>query len=499
MLKKNVVVVGAGTAGLVIANNLQASFNVTILEKSKHKNYPFIFRVPMMIGLLFRKKGGKYISNREILLAGERRIPFFESQVVGGASVINGCVHALGMRSKWEEILNKFKFSYHELTQSYTKNYTKDSNCKYKINLISAKKTIIDAVFIQTLNTLGIPSGDMEHSDEQNCGQIYNTVGRIFRSSVLSLLKDGKINISTNQRVDSLQFDNQGSIVGVISGDRIIKADYVILSCGTLGTNQLLMGQGEVEGGGGLGSAIKQKIGKNIQDHVNLRVNIVAKRKIGSFNEIEKSLIKKISIVLSHLRGKPNLLSGTGATSGVHLDLDGDGNVDTRIQIVQFTESGRHGSDGKYFGDYPGFSLSITPINPYSKGNIRYENKSLIIDPGYLSDRRDINLLISALKFSINLLKTEPLSGYIDEIIDLEAIESSPERYITENIYSGHHLIGGVGNIIDENFAVKGVNNLYVCDASIFEGYAASNIHSSVVLMADLFSKRFNLQKNNSF
>lgn len=39
MLKKNVVVVGAGTAGLVIANNLQASFNVTILEKSKHKNY----------------------------------------------------------------------------------------------------------------------------------------------------------------------------------------------------------------------------------------------------------------------------------------------------------------------------------------------------------------------------------------------------------------------------------------------------------------------------
>ena len=59
-------------------------------------------------------------------------------------------------------------------------------------------------------------------------------------------------------------------------------------------------------------------------------------------------------------------MRGTGASSGVHLDLDKDGAIDTRIQIVNFTESGRHGSDGKIFGEDPGFSCLFLPIRTES-------------------------------------------------------------------------------------------------------------------------------------
>ena len=56
------------------------------------------------------------------------------------------------------------------------------------------------------------------------------------------------------------------------------------------------------------------------------------------------------------------MLLGTGATSGIHLDLDGDGVVDTRIHLLQFSENGRHKSDGKDFCSGSGFSLSIRPF-----------------------------------------------------------------------------------------------------------------------------------------
>ena len=71
--------------------------------------------------------------------------------------------------------------------------------------------------------------------------------------------------------------------------------------------------------------------------------------------------LKKFYILAKHLLGLNTVLRGTGATSGIHLDLDGDGVVDTRIHLLQFSETGRHKSDGRDFCSGSGFSLSISP------------------------------------------------------------------------------------------------------------------------------------------
>ena len=488
MRKKTVVIVGAGTAGLVIANNLQHFFNVVVVERSKYKSYPLIYKIPMMIGLLFRKKEQKYIANIEFTLSNKRKIPFFESQVYGGASVINGCVHTFGISSTWLSILEKFGFSIQDLSESYSRCFSKITGEKNRIKIRPSKITEIDKAFLSSLNRIGIHLGDMDSSDEQNCGQIYNTIDGVFRSSVLSLLSKNSFSLLLNEGVKSLEYDKNGKVVGVNSSNGYIGGDFVVLSSGTLGTNRLMLGElkrGFLKGGDGSG------VGQNIQDHVNLRINVIANKRLDSLNEIENSLIKKAKILFLHLCGEQTLLSGTGATSGVHLDLNGDGKVDVRVQVVQFTESGRHGSDGNYFGKMPGFSLSITPIQPYSKGEIEPRNGVFFVDPGYLNDDRDVDLLVTALNYCINLLGMEPLNSYVQEIIGEELIRSDPKKYILQNIYSGHHLIGGLGQIVDANFGVKGADSLYVCDASVFQEYAASNIHSSVVLLADLFSRRF--------
>ena len=225
-----------------------------------------------------------------------RKIPFFESQVLGGASVINGCVHVIGMRSAWDEILKKFNLNYQNLEKSIVKNYSNNFDVSYKINLTLAKKTFIDQVFIDALNKQGIPCGDMNYSNEPNCGQIYNTVGRIFRTSVLSLLRSRRFSIRLNASVEKLQFDEGGKIKGVVVKDNIISADYVILSAGVLGTNKLLLSEAT---NWAFNPKVVEKIGLDIQDHVNLRVNVFSNRKLDSFNEIEKSLTEKIKILFS--------------------------------------------------------------------------------------------------------------------------------------------------------------------------------------------------------
>jgi choline dehydrogenase-like flavoprotein len=494
--KKKVVIIGGGTAGLIIANNLQDRFDVVVFEKSQYKKYPKVYKPPLLISLLFRSKKLKYMSKRNFELKDGRHIPFFESSVFGGASVINGCVHMLGSKTRWSSILKKFDLSYSELVESYKRIYSLDSKNKFKITLSLSHQNIIDNTFINTLKLFGIPKGDTNYSDLESCGPIYNTVRTFFRTSVISLIKKYGFKYSIGESVEGFLF-NESQIVGVKTNLRKEYADYVILSGGVIGTCELLLKEG---------IKLEKKsnyilkdlaLGQDIQDHTNLRVNVLTNKNFGSLNEISNSIFKKSLLLFKHLIGKPNLMKGTGATSAVHLDLDGDGEIDTRIQVVQFSETGRHGSNGKLFStSQPGFSLSINAINPESKGRIKLDGNNSDVNPMYLSSRKDIEILKLALEFCLKLLRSSPINNHVLKIEFEDEIEDDPEKYIHNNIYSGHHLIGGTQNAINSNFELKGTKGLYICDASIFDKYAASNIHSSIVLMADIFSNKF-IVKNN--
>jgi choline dehydrogenase-like flavoprotein len=489
--KKKVIIIGGGTAGITIANHLQEYFDVIVIEKSQHKKYPLIFNIPLMIGIIFRNEKTKYLSQREFTLSNGRKIPFYESNVLGGSSIINGCVHMLGNALKWKSILKEFNSNYEDLLESYGKIFSTNRNTKNVINIKPAHQNIIDKDFLETLKQKNIPYGDMDISDQEACGPVLNTVSKYFRTSVLSLIAKNNFRVITGENVEKILFQNCEKVTGVKTNQRSINSDYVILSCGVIGTCGLLLRAKDKNENGG-GNILKNLvIGADIQDHTNLRINVITNKNIGSLNEIYYSFFRKSLLMLRHIFGKSSLMTGTGATSAAHLDLNQDGVVDTRIQIVQFTESGRHGSDGKYFGSKPGFSISINAINPESKGELTVEEQDTTINPKYLSSKNDIELLKLALKYCLQLLHSEPLSRHIHEIEDEYTMENDPEEYIFNNIFSGAHLIGGTHNAINSSFEVDNTKGLFVCDASVFKEYAASNIHSSVVLISDIFSKSF--------
>jgi len=488
--KKKVLIIGGGTAGLTIANNLQDSFDIKVIEKSKFKRYPIWYKIPLLIGLLFIKEN-KYISKRDYFLTNGRRIPFFESNLLGGASVMNGCVHMLGNSSNWNSILKKFNSDYSELLRSYEKLFSLKIKDRNKIGLLSACQNKIDFAFINALNLQGIPSSNMIYSNEEGCGPIVNTIKKYFRTSVLSLIKKRNFDQILNENVECLIFDKVGRVIGAKTSTKEFYSDYVILSAGVIGSCDLLLREkSRMSHNGGFLNNLN--IGMNIKDHSNLRINVLTKNSIGSLNEISDSFFKKFLLLCKHFSGKPSLMRGTGATSAAHLDLDKDGVVETRIQIVHFSESGRAGSEGKLFNsNNPGFSISITAINPKSKGTIKLDGSNNIVDPMYLSSKKDLEILKLALEFCMNLLKSPSFNKHILEIENEVEITNNPENYINHNLYSGYHLIGGTSEVIDSDFKVNDIQGLYVCDASIFDRYAASNIHSSVILISDIFSKFF--------
>ncbi len=486
--RKKVVVVGGGTAGVTIANRIQDHFDVTIVEKSEYENYPLIYKVPLLIGFVFRKKRMTYITKREFYLPNGRTIPFFEPNLWGGASVMNGCVHVFGFMSKWRSVLKKFSFTEEDLRKSNDEIFSFDLGDTKKITLMEAHQNAVDMAFIETLKSRGFPVDDMGYTEREACGPLQNTVRKYFRTSVLSLIGKRGFSVRMREKVKKILYDKEARVVGVETDRGVIDADYVILSAGVIGSNDLMLREKERQ----TGMFADLPIGSRIQDHTNIRVNVLATRKIDSLNEISSSFFKKFLLAAKHFAGMPTVMRGTGATSAAYLDLDGDGELDTRIQILQFAETGRHGSDGTLFGSCePSFSISITAIHPESYGEIVLDGDTNIVDPMFLSAQKDIEILKLALEYCLELLKEKPISEYVLKIEDEDFIRNDPERYIRETMFSGHHLIGGLQDAVDSDLSIRGVDGLYACDASVFDKYVASNIHSSVVLLADMFAKRF--------
>ena len=484
-----ILLVGGGTAGANVAKNLSRDFDVTIFEKGKNKLIPLFYRIPLMVGLLFQRSKG-FVDKINIKFNSDRNVPFYQSNFIGGASVINGCVHVMGNQARWKGMLDRFGLSLNDLRKSYEKIFSKKSAYR-KIKLTAAKEGFLERCFRAALKEKGIPAGDVEWTDAIGSGMVLNTTNWYIRSSVLDLKPFGQSKVIDDCEIERLVVDKNKKIVGVFDGKRMFLGDVVFVCAGVIGTNKLLLSQAIRVDTGEL-IDLDLNAGNRIKDHTNLRVNVKASIRLGSLNEIEASLVEKFKLVAKYVIGMWTMMRGTGATATANIDICGDGFVDTRINLLRFYEDGRLGSMGKLFtSKKPGFSISITQINPKSVGVVDYRATDLQVVPNYLSDSRDMEHLKKALKYVLDILDTPPISDFVEKINDLEMIRTAPEKYILENTYSGYHLIGGCEHLLGCDFEVKDYPNLYLCDASIISEYPSPNIHSTVALLADLCAAKF--------
>lgn len=459
-------VLGGGSAGLSVAQAFDNSGykNYTLVDRNFGKFLPMIYRIPLLGGLAF---GGNDLITKLAITHHQRSVPFFEAKLFGGASVINGCVASLGSRASWKSIAttySKIDLENIQIPQGYEVR---------KSNPGPLDKLLSNALLNQKMQRI-----DTLFHDQEGHGEVCITRGRIFRSN-----PSFSFNKNCGVRAELIRLTPRPDCIVVETDAGEMSFEKVILCLGVRGTLSLLAN-----------SFASYRSKRRIFDHPNFRVKVKMRNNSGisTLNSIERSSSLKFRAVLDYLIKDMGLLQGPGASYVIYKDFDGDGEVDTKIQLVNFTEKGRlSSSNSQYrFDDFPGFSFAITLIKQGSAGFFDGQTKNISIE--YLADDSEIVLLCRAVKFIEETLSQLSMCDLVDEIIDHH---SYSEAYFKENVYSGYHLIGGHemkgGWNLDAGLSLKNDNRIFVVDGSSFQIFPSSNIALPISVLAQRWSEFF--------
>lgn len=465
-----VAIIGAGAAGLSIINNFPVEKKCTYTIFSDHTNdrLPLLNRIPLLGGLLFGDTN--YVARTEIV-SGIRRLPFYISKVLGGATAINGCVATLGSEIQWREM--------------YADRFDTDPPI-FKVpagyNVKPFVYCKLDQILHDELNKYGLTSCNTLFHNRVGHGPVQISRNRFFRSTLSNRLQKTKI---INESVNGLE-DTECS-VKVTTNRASYDYDRVIICAGVLGTLKLLSNFSSLYNGDNY-----------IKDHPNFRIKVKLKRDapFESLNCVERNFLKKTELFANYVLFDKGLMQGPGASYVIYQDFDGDGVVDTKIQLLNFTEGGRlNAQRNKYqFDNFPGISFAITLINQGSAGVYNTIDDNITFN--YFGSQIEKTLIQKAVGYVIELIKDTELAKHVDCIIDEDMF---CQDYYLQNVYSGYHFISGHekfnGWNLNSDLSLCGSQKIYVVDASSFDRFVASNTALPVALMAEHWIKT----RNNKF
>ena len=239
---------------------------------------------------------------------------------------------------------------------------------------------------------------------------------------------------------------------------------------------------------------IKQEhVGKHLKDHANFRIEFDCDG-FDTLNQKTRGLnllieMTKYAVSLNSIFNSPGASLAWNKSS---FNKKNNINDLVRYHLVHFTqERNLLASRGIKFQKEQRASIGCFQVFPKSEGSICLDDKKKIqIDPNYLSDNYDKALAYQAFKSAINLLKKAGFSRRGKDLL-LDDIEQK----IEVETYSGYHLIGTNRmakdkdrGVVDLNFKVFGINNLYVCDASIFPDFVSTHQYLPTLAASKIFS-----------
>ena len=236
----------------------------------------------------------------------------------------------------------------------------------------------------------------------------------------------------------------------------------------------------------------QDNVGKHLKDHANFRIQFDCLG-FDTLNQKTRGL-KLLNELVKYIFSKNSIFKSPGATLAWNKSsFNKKANINNlvRYHLVHFTqERSLLSSKGIKFQKDQRASLGCFQVFPKSEGSISLDNKNRIqIDPNYLSNKYDRALTYKAFLSAIDLLREAGLAkNGKDFVID------NIERNIGSETFSGYHLIGTNrmsknknSGVVDEHFKVFGINNLYVCDASIFPDFVSTHQYLPTLAASKIF------------
>ena len=520
------VVVGAGSAGCILANRLTESGEnkVCLLEAGPPDWNPFIHIPAGFIKTLYNPKINWMYEAEPTYWTADRIIDVPRGKTLGGSSSINGHIYNRGQRLDYDtwsqrgnrgwgyaDILPYFKRCEQRIGAGDDTFRGRDGNLQ--VTDLNYKHPLCEA-FMEGAGELGIPRNlDYNGSSQEGISYVQRTTYRRRRVSTARAFlnpakKRSNLKVVTNAFVTRILLDSKtargvefskGGQGGELS--QVSAKKEVILSGGTINSPQLLQLSGIGEGAllRSLGIEVVHElagVGENLRDHYAPRFCARVKG-IETINEQSKG-VKLLGEIAKYFVGgrsilnlSPSMVYGFWHSDPVAKNND--------IQFVFAPASYKLGKHG-LLADHPGFTVAAWQHRPDSKGWVRLRSvdpfEKPIIQPNYLSEESDRAVTIKAMRLARSLMHTKSMSPYFDgEEYPGSEIESDDELLDAARHWGSttYHVMGtcrmGPDSdpmaVVDDNLRVKGIANLRVIDASIMPTMLSANLNAGAMMIGE--------------
>jgi choline dehydrogenase len=515
------VVVGAGTAGCVLAARLSEDrdVRVALIEAGAMDRHPFI-HIPAAVAaaISLHHLNWRFTTVPQQHLAG-RSIPIPRGHVVGGSGSINGMVYFRGHPTDFDDwaAAGNPGWSYREVLPYFLRSESNESypDSPYHghggpINVKHIKRpNPMTPAFLAAMNELGFKRNeDFNGPNSEGYGPRQGTIlnGRRVSTATAYLKpasKRSNLVILTNTRALEIDIENRRAVgVHVLteSGHRRLGARReVIVAAGAILSPQLLMvsGVGHQEELLAVGVKVKHHlpgVGANYHDHLAIAV-LMEMRNAASYGISWRAAPRDLLNILEYalFRSGP-LASNVFEATGFVRTLPELPRPD--IQVV--FQAARRNPHPFPFPLGHGFAISIVGLYPKSRGRVRLASSdpraAPLVDPQLLSHPDDVAMMLRGLKIGRRVTRAASFARYrAVEVQPGAAVQDDATLvdYIRRAAATVHHPCGScrmgsdANSVVDEKLRVRGIEALRVADASVFPSVVGGNTNAAVVMIAE--------------
>jgi choline dehydrogenase len=519
------IIIGAGSAGCLLANRLSADPNVEVLllEAGGKDDY-FWIHVP--VGYLYTIANPRtdwcYMTDPDPGLNG-RSIGYARGKVLGGCSSINAMIYMRGQRSDydhWASLGNK-GWSWDEVlpyflrTEDYAHGASEMHGAGGELRVEERRVNweILDA-WRDAAAECGIPKIE-EFNRGDNFGNAYfqmNQKRGVRWSNAKAFLRPvmhrQNLTVITGAHVERIRLRNMGMLrraTGVEfrlgpRGRQMAEARReVILSAGAIGSPQILQLSGI-----GPAALLKQHgievehnlpgVGENLHDHLQVRI-IYKVKNVVTLNERANSLFGKAAMGLEYLLYRTGPLTMPPSQLGAFARSDASqptANIEWHVQPLSLDKF------GSPLHDFPAITPSVCNLRPTSRGRVRIKSADPCAHPSillnYLSTPEDRKVAVDSIGMTRRIMKARALGKYQpEEFLPGPGIESQEDlaRAAGELGTTIFHPVGTcrMGRdpmaVVDERLKVRDMAGLRVIDASVMPRITSGNTNAPTTMIAE--------------